>query len=221
MCHLSTFILNLIAFFDLSRQKTEIFRFYLILVTIPVTLIAAVIGLKESSLEFLVLPDLIVLVLFAISIAGLIMTAVIVDLRFDCIVYAKTVNLVRRFFIDKNQNAQLRDYLLMPDGDDYPKFNEQPWEFEKSTWKWHLGVGATFLEVVLMGLLDATYFGAAITYFVGNYTDANWSMFYCFVSWILFFSVHVAGYLVISKKKDADWKTKKKSTKLEFNMTKK
>jgi hypothetical protein len=216
-CDTSDFMLEeykqiVAAFFDLSRQKSDMFRFYLILVTIPITLIAAILGLEEAPPVSLTnLPTFVTLVLVAIAIAGLIMTAVVVDIRFECILYAKTVNLLRRYFIDKEDEQESRNYLVLPDGDDLPRYYEQPWEIKNRKWKWELGVGSTFLEVLLMGLLNATYFGLA----VANITKAWICIAQAFelgsISWVSFFALHSLGYRYFAKKKDAQWQVKKRS----------
>jgi hypothetical protein len=200
------------AFFDLSKQKTEMFRFYLILVTIPVTLIAAIIGLENQILNFFALPDLIVLALLAISIAGLLMTALIVDLRFEAIAYAKTVNLSRRFFVDNDADKKLGKYTLLPDGDDYPLFNEQPWGSKKGKRKWQFGTSASFLEVVLMGLLDSAYFSSAIVNIFARSANLIIFAIVLLLSSVGFFLLHVIGYIYIANKRDSEWSTKMKST---------
>ncbi len=203
------------AFFDLSKQKTEMFRFYLILVTIPVTLIAAIIGLENQTLSFFALPDLVNLVLLAVSIAGLLMSALIVDLRFEAIAYAKTVNLARRFFVDNDKN-NLGKYTLLPDGDDYPKFNEQPWSIKNRQWKWKFGTGASFLEVLLMALLNAVYFGSAMVNILTSidYLSTNFAalVVVSVIFSILFFLAHLIGYVYIANKRDSQWAPKIAST---------
>lgn len=195
------------AFFDLSKQKSDMFRFYLILVTIPITLIAAIFGSKDSITSFLDLPILVVFVLFAVSVAGLIMAAIIVDIRFECILYAKTVNLVRRYFSD--HNVGVKDYLLLPDGDDLPRFYEQPWEFKKRKWKWNLGVGSTFLQVILIGILNSTYFGLAVANISQSIAIiASCPQWVGLIFGIIFFFIHILGYWWFAKKKDSQWKVK-------------
>lgn len=201
------------AFFDLSKQKIEMFRFYLILVTIPITLIATILGLEKAPpFSLFELPMLVSFVLFAIAIAGLIMTAVVVDIRFECILYAKTVNLVRRFFMDRSKDGELRNYRILPDGDDLPKHYEQPWEFKGRKWKWEPGVGSTFLQVLLMGLLNATYLGLAVTNLSQAWVCIDQALTLGLVSWLLFFALHILGYRYFARKKDEQWKVKKSST---------
>jgi hypothetical protein len=204
------------AFFDLSKQKTEMFRFYLILVTIPVTLIAAIIGLENQTLSFFALPDLVILVLLAVSVAGLLMTALIVDLRFEAIAYAKTVNLTRRFFVDNDKKYILGKYTLLPDGDDYPKFNEQPWSIKNREWKWKFGTGASFLEVLLMALLNVVYFGSAMVNLLAkiDYLSTNFDalVVVSVVVSVIFFLAHLIGYVYIANKRDSQWTPKITST---------
>ena len=197
------------AFFDLSRQKSQMFRFYLILVTIPISLIAAILGIEETPLSIFNLPILVVLVIIAIAIAGLIMTAIVVDIRFESILYAKTVNLVRRFFKDIGKDYKLHDYLVLPYSDEFPKYYEQPWEFKKWQWKWELGVGATFLEVLLMGLLNATYFGLAMVNISTSwFCNDQSSLWFGFIIWTVFFLIHILGYRYFAKKKDEQWEAR-------------
>jgi len=199
------------AFFDLSRQKSDMFRFYLVLVTIPTSLIAAIFSFEKAQVSILDLPILVNLVLFAVAIAGLIMTAIVVDIRFECILYAKTVNLIRRFFLDASRNQNLSDYLVLPDGDDVPTFYEQPWEFKERKWKWQLGVGATFLEVLLMGLLNATYLALSLANMSLALLSRDQSLWLGYSTWGAFFIMHALGYRYFAKKKDQCWKPKKVS----------
>ena len=103
----------------------------------------------------------------------------------------------------------VKKYLLLPDGDDLPRFYEQPWEFKKRKWKWNLGVGAMFLQVILMGILDATYFGLAvanISQLTGWINSGHqWAGL---IFGIVFFWTHIIGYTWFAKKKDSQWEVK-------------
>jgi len=196
------------AFFDLSRQKSQMFRFYLILVTIPISLIAAILGIEKPPLSFLNLPVLVVLLMIVIAIAGLVMTAIVVDIRFESILYAKTVNLVRRFFRDSAKEHKLHDYLLLPVSDEYPKYYEQPWEYKKLEWRWEMGVGATFLEVLLMGLLNSTYIGLAMANVMRSWFCNGQSLLLGVTFGVGFLLAHIGGYSYFAKKKDKQWRVR-------------
>jgi hypothetical protein len=178
-----------------------------------VTLCGLLLFFLGSSLPFQ--TNLMALVsLFATAIAGLIMTAIIVDIRFECILYAKTVNLARRFFMDKGEEYKLQSYRLLPDGDDFPKYYEQPWEIVNRRWKWELGVGSTFLQVSLMGLLNATYFSLVVMNFARacDMFCVDQELLFGVISWFSFLALHILGYRYFANKKDAQWEAKKSST---------
>lgn len=194
--------------FNLSKQKTNMFQIYLALVTIPITLMAAILGFQKIDLALTSLPSIVTFTLFAVAVGGLIMAAVIIDIRWESILYAKTVNLARRFFAETSDKGYLQKYLLLPISDEYPKYYEQPWEFTKRKWKWDLGVGSTFLQVLLMGLLNGTYFGLAMTNLIGYSYSLDLSVWSGLILGIVFFTVHLWGYRYFGKKKDVQWKTR-------------
>lgn len=200
------------AFFDLLKQRSDMFRFYLALITIPISLIAAIMQIEKSSIYLFDLPDLVILVLFAIAIAGLITTAIVVDIRFESILYAKTINLTRRYFRDKGGESELGKYLLLPDGDDLPRFYEQPWEITKGRWRWELGVGATFLEILLMGLLDSVYLGLPTINILHHQLNLTEAILFGSAVGVAFFLLHIIGYLYFARKRDNEWITKQSST---------
>lgn len=190
------------AFFDLSKQKTQTLHFYLLLATIPVTLIAAIFSLGSPPTELYKLPLLVVIVTTAIAFAGLFMTAIFIDARFEALYYVKTINKIRAFFAEKGQAQKLSEYLVLPISDDKPKFYEGPTG-------WHLRASSTFYQVILMGILNATYFGLSMInlgylYIPGLQDNGN-MFWFGIMMWIIFLVIHVLGYVVSATRRDKNW----------------
>lgn len=194
------------AFFDLSSQKTQMFRFYLLLVTIPVSLIVGVLGLgiENSPLGSFVVSYVLPVFMIIIAVAGLLMTAIVVDIRFEAIMYAKTINVIRKYFKDIAAAHKLSKYFILPDSDDVPRFNEQPIDLFEWRFKWLLAVGSTFLEVVLMGIIDSLF--AAMGAFL-LLQSGFWQLVFLIVVivGIFYFMAHILGYIYFANKRDTEW----------------
>jgi len=194
------------AFFDLSSQKSQMFRFYLILVAIPITLISALIGINNnssiiSSLTFR-LPLFVSMLIIIVSISGYLMTLIIADIRFECILYAKTVNLIRRFFVDIDEEVKLNRYLVLPIKDSVPTF------YESLLRKESRAVSATFLEMILMGILNTSYFFIGFTSILLNIYCWMQSFIYSTIISVIVFISHYLSYKYLAKERDKNYDIK-------------
>jgi hypothetical protein len=145
------------AYFGLSNRVNEWFKAYLALVGLPVTVLAAVlkIGNGGEPISIAHLPDVVSGVLLVVALLGLFVTLTILSMRMEMILYARTINGVRRYFgvLDRKANAEasdfrLADYLILPTSDALPPFFE--------TWR------AMFWQVVTVGALDGIILTVAV-----------------------------------------------------------
>ena len=89
------------AHFNTVNTISSFFRYYLLIVTVP---ISAVLVLSERSDENVfsffntILPSFACLGSFSIFFIGLCVSAYIINLRFDALLYARTVNEIRKYF---------------------------------------------------------------------------------------------------------------------------
>lgn len=194
------------------------FRFYLLIIAIPFSLIATFLSVENGNpvvASITTLPDLVIMALIITALAGLLMTAIVVDIRFESIIYSKTINVGRRFFADKADQTQtqgIRDYLVLPDYDEYPTFYEQPWNISKRKPKWNLGVTSTFLQVIVMGCINAALIFMGFASLINNLhlTTELHSKIVGAIIGFGFFLCHVLGYWYFATRRDKSWPTKYK-----------
>jgi len=136
------------AHFKSIETISTFFRYYLLIMSIPISIIAIIsqFGLDKEQFINLVnqfnLPILITLM--SISLLGLGMFCYIVNLRLDAVLYARVVNGVRKFFYDEfNEDINLKmRWRVLPQSPQLPPY------FEKSF----------FLPVVFVfGVMNSLY----------------------------------------------------------------
>ena len=95
------------AHFNTISAISSFFRYYLILMALPMTLFSALLGLLQRE-ENMVNVDFLGITLgfifVCIAIVGLLVMIYIANLRMDAILYARTVNGIRKYFFD---NAEI------------------------------------------------------------------------------------------------------------------
>ncbi len=90
------------AHFKTIEAISSFFRYYLIIMSLPFTLYAVIMGLSpEIGAIIYVLTALTGSISLIIALVGLFVTLYIVNLRFDAILYARTVNGIRKHFYDQ------------------------------------------------------------------------------------------------------------------------
>jgi len=124
------------AYKDLHAQANELVRSYLTLVALPVTVLAVVIKIlgSQNGNEPNGLSDatrigvpIIILFMIALCLVGHSVFRALVANRIEALLYVRTVNCIRRFFVEHTKDFDLRRYLVLPDYDlRTPPFNEGP-----------------------------------------------------------------------------------------------
>ena len=106
------------AHFNISEQISLFFRYYLTLMSVPAFLllyvnkdIATVEALFSESSHFVLKPFIGILCVL-ISIIGVALTIYLIKLKFEHILYARTVNGIRNYF--HSQDSTLKKFLLLP-----------------------------------------------------------------------------------------------------------
>lgn len=172
------------AYFGLRDQINEWFKAYLALVGLPLTVLAAVLKLGDGqgSISLSQLPDVVAGLLVTVAVLGFFVALSIIAMRMEMILYARTINGVRRYFADLDQQAsapdnslRLAQFLILPTSDAVPPFYE--------AWR------AMFWQVVVVGILDGlvlavamqslTGFGWALSAAISlTYAVAHWGAYY-------------------------------------------
>lgn len=92
------------AHFRTIEAISSFFRYYLLIMSLPITLIALFISLSSRTDEFLMLisnlSPLLSAILIVISLVGFGVLLHVISLRMDVILYARTINAIRKHFYD-------------------------------------------------------------------------------------------------------------------------
>jgi len=185
------------AFFGLSNQVNDWLKTYITLVGLPLTLLAAALrfggegGVVTVSLNSL--PDVVSSLLVLVSFLGLFVVLSIVNMRMEMILYARTINAVRRYFgeVDRQRpravNSQnLADFLVLPTSDSKPSFLE-PWR-------------ALFWQVSAVGFVDGLVLAT------GVHSLISWSWLVSLLVGAGFASLHLAVYGAIARQREGNWR---------------
>ena len=110
------------AHFDSQAGLRQQFRFYLLVVAVPLTVLGVVwnrqsggaVQIKDMNL--LSLPTLVSWVFVGISFLGFLLSLAMIHTAFDSVLYARTVNGLRKYFRDRafSSGVDLEPYLRMP-----------------------------------------------------------------------------------------------------------
>lgn len=99
------------AHFKTIDTITAFFRYYILIMSIPISLIAAFIAISQSSNALTEIvgrfTPVLVSIFITISLAGFGVMLYLVNLRMDAILYARTVNSIRKHFYDNVPNYEM------------------------------------------------------------------------------------------------------------------
>ena len=141
------------AFHNMKDQRSKMIKHYLTLITLPLGLLAAVRTFGDLPTELTELPMIVGVFAFVIGLVGVLINAVLVQMRFQIINYARTINLVRRYFAENTEGPPIDRYLGLPKTDDRPRY----YEGRKSEYA-PANYTGVFFETLFIGVLNATLF---------------------------------------------------------------
>ncbi|MCX5638820.1 MAG: hypothetical protein NTX52_14175 [Planctomycetota bacterium] len=140
------------AHFKSIETISTFFRYYLLIMSIPASAVALVSQITQDVDQLTTVVNQyrvpISIVLFCISFVGLGVFCYIVNLRLDVVLYARTVNGIRKFFYDGSDvdiNLKLRMRSL-PQSPQLPSYSEKSYFFP---------------VVAVFGIMNSLYFGSA------------------------------------------------------------
>ena len=190
------------AHFRTIEAISSFFRYYLMIMSVPFTLYAIIIGLSPQMEQIVyALAALTAIVSVVIALVGFLVTLYIVNLRMDAILYARTVNGIRKHFYDEAKldvNSKLRMRTL-------PQTPTLPGYFE-----------SYFLPVVIsFAIFNVVYFFIGISIFFAplpkiseiSSFSAVAKLLSIFPIWIwivalFFFSLHLTAYWWIARRRE-------------------
>ncbi len=133
---------NIAATHDKLRDvQIRLFNYFLLLSAFPFTVAGLV--FRNSNFDLLSSPKWLHVVFVFAGLGNLLLTLALIDARLGQYRYARTVNLIRKYFADKN--TELSKYLFLPTSADVPSWTS-------------LGfIGYHVVFMVLVGVLFTGY----------------------------------------------------------------
>ena len=173
------------AYFGLQNQVNDWFKSYLTIIGFPLTIFIAILRLVPEKNEVTItsLPELIAGLLIIVALLGLFITISIVSMRMEMIMYARTINLIRRYFACNDE--KLLKHLVLPKTDTKPGFYEK-----KDSLNW---------QIFIIAIIDGTLLTTAII----NLTNIKY--FYCIIIGIVFLAFHWVVYWLLGKSRTKKW----------------
>lgn len=116
------------AFFNSYDIGARWVRYYLIILAVPFSFIAIIYHNKADQFDLFSLPPSIAILISVIGLLNVLVSYIIVDLRLDSILYARTVNGIRKYFVEQIMNLEelkpnkIKDYILLPTDINIPRF---------------------------------------------------------------------------------------------------
>lgn len=104
----------------LREQISRIFNYFLLIAAVPFTALGIL--FRETGVSLLHAPLGVHLLFLVAGVACLFVALTIVDARMQQYSYARTVNVVRRYFAERAKN--LRRYLYLPTSPEVPGFKD-------------------------------------------------------------------------------------------------
>jgi hypothetical protein len=167
------------AHFDSQNGLRQQFRFYLLISAVPLTVLGFTFKLETDiqHIGLFDLPKLLAAAFFGIGFLGLLMLLSMIHTALDATLYARTVNGIRRYFVDRATagGTTLNPYLKMPIALDRPRY---------------FHIRAFFWQVILVSAVNTAYMEVGVR----NYTKS------CVATSgvILLFIVQLGAYFVFS-----------------------
>jgi uncharacterized HAD superfamily protein len=150
------------AYQDLHAQHNELVSSYLTMVALPASVLAIVAQFFRAqsggsaplmdTVSDVALPILLFL-MAVLCLVGIAVIMALVTTRAEALLYVRTVNCVRRYFVENDPSGYLHRYLVLPHQDDQPRF----WEGLQARSFWNVGMVA----LLNTGLFFATFFSWA------------------------------------------------------------
>lgn len=164
---------------DLHAQHNEVVKFYLTLVALPSSLLAIIIQFAKIQIENkstlgtvadFGIPIFLIL-LTSLCLVGLAALFALITTRAEGLLYVRTINCIRRYFVENDPRKDLKRFLVLPDYDTFPPYREG--ELTRSYW-----------NVILVEILNSAIFLITLfSWFQFLGITLYWLAFLCSLLW--------------------------------------
>lgn len=173
------------AHFELHNGLRQSFRFYLGIVSLPLTVLAVALkDCKETAARLDQLSGLPLALFVVTPVLGLAMFLSMVNTRFDIVLYTQTINATRKYFLERSKSGtspNIEPYLRLPTDSTVPHYKER---FRSDWWLF-----------LMMALVNSGYFFVLSWNLWGSCTPAH--------NAIAYLLLHLVAYEVLGFNREA------------------
>lgn len=180
------------AYFSAHEITAKWFKYYLLMLASPFSIIVFIYHNNPNSFDLFNLSSTISILLLLIGILSNLVSFIIINSRLDATLYARTVNGIRKYFVDndkiktsKNKIHDLNKYLVLPTEIDKPKFMKRE--------------GDLIILVLFMAVINSLYTTLGSKYFLD---EACYKIILLIIIMIINFLIHIQYYRFLSKRKE-------------------
>lgn len=178
------------AFFNSREVLAKWVKYYLVVMAAPFSFIAFIYKDKPEKFNIFALPDTLSILIAVIGLIGLFLAFIIVESGVDSVLYARSVNGIRKYFIDKAHLTNPKDYIVLPYDTKKPDY---------------IGFGDLTWTTIVTGVINSFYISLAIPQI--NITKI---IYFCYLSqksmtiilFVLLLALHPIYYVYAAKAKE-------------------
>lgn len=190
------------AYGDLHTQKNDLLRYYIAIIGAGASVITLLSKITENEqnvtpVNFIVAIGLLSILL---SLIGLIIFLSVIGVRIEMILYVRTINALRAFFVEKDKIDQkdrdllIKNFLVLPDYDE----NTPPFRESYMT--------SFFWVIILIGLINSVIFVTGLYMVTMKMIIPPFSFFF-------FAAIHYAFYYGMTSHMESKYIVKRKEPK--------
>jgi len=188
------------AFFNSYDIGARWVKYYLTILAVPFSFMALIYHSKPEQFNLFNLSTNIAVLLVIVGVVNFFLSYVVIDLKLDSKLYARTVNGIRKYFIEQGikngqfeSNKAIKRYILLPMETNKPSFS--------------IFSGDLFVQALFMIFVNALYF--SIGFAQVNFVKLFYSGCVPWVGMIIIFALATLAQIVFfihaSKKKESDY----------------
>lgn len=188
------------AYFNAHEITAKWFKFYLLIIASPFSIIVFLYHNVKSEFNVFNLSSTVSLLLIVIGIISMLISFIIINSRLDASLYARTVNGIRKYFVNQSkvnkgkikQTLLVDDYLVLPTDMNHPRFIKYG--------------GDLFILVICMTSINATYISHGYIQYVNPSTFIKPMLGP--ILFLIIVSIHLVYYYKFAKKKEKTYSKK-------------
>lgn len=171
-----------------TDRRYELIKLYFLIVALPISIFSIVYNFMQSNDVIMLYGKIYAcLFLFVVSLSGLLIFNSLISIHITKVIYAKTINKIRGYFVENDNTKTMRNYIILPINDDKPLF---------------LRYESLFYDCMLISIINSLILGISFFIILNYYKIEN---NYAIIIAIPIFFIHLIIYYYRLNREDTMW----------------